>query len=212
MGQNEPARVRRTQAERTAETRAALVEAAIRVIHRVGYGAASTALIADEAGITRGAILHHFGTRAELMAEVVRRVFEAEVNSYDAIMRELRIGKRVSDWVELCWRVMSRPSGMAVLDILLASRSDPELAALIEPMQKQVEEDALKGLIERFPANEQTALTRMRMIVWAIRGLTMGQMFLGDPHQMERAAALLREWFRAAEDAGAAVAGPDPKS
>ncbi|HEX7946616.1 MAG TPA: TetR/AcrR family transcriptional regulator [Phenylobacterium sp.] len=204
-------RVRRTQAERTAETRAALVAAAIGVVHRLGYGAATTALIADEAGITRGAILHHFGTRAELMAEVIRSVFDQEVQDYDALIRELRIGRRVSDWVELCWRILSRPSGLAVLEILLASRSDPELAARLEPIQHEVEHNALAGVLARFPGGEETALARMRLIVWAIRGLALGDMLTADAGGLAPSVALLRSWLRAAEDAGVSLFAPPPQ-
>lgn len=84
-----PTRIRRTQEERTAETRRALVDAAVRVIHRLGYGGATTALIAEEAGVSRGAILDHFGTRAVLMAEVIRDVFEKERADYDRHLRRM---------------------------------------------------------------------------------------------------------------------------
>jgi AcrR family transcriptional regulator len=200
------ARARRTQAQRSIETRTALIEAAIRIIHRLGYGAATTALIADEAGISRGAILHQFGTRAELMAEVIRHVFEQEVHDYAALMAQLRIGRRVSDWVELCWRVLGRPSGLAVLEILMASRSDVELAERVAPMQAAVEQSALKDLQAQFGGDEADTLARMRLIAWAIRGLTLAQMLLPEPEDIERSVALFRSWLKAAEDAGVSLA------
>jgi AcrR family transcriptional regulator len=210
------AKARRTQAQRSSETRTVLIEAAIRTVHRLGYGAATTALIADEAGISRGAILHQFGTRAELMAEVIRHVFEQEVRDYAELMVQLRIGRRVSDWVELCWRVLGRPSGLAVMEILLASRSDVELAARIAPMQAAVEQSALNDLRAQFGGDDQDTLARMRLIAWSIRGLTMAQMLLPEPEDIERSVALFRSWLRAAEDAGVSLApgaavAPRPK-
>jgi len=206
MAERRVAGARRTQAQRSSETRAALIEAAIRTIHRLGYGAATTALIADEAGISRGAILHQFGTRAELMAEVIRHVFEQEVRDYAELMAQLRIGRRVSDWVELCWTVLSRPSGLAVLEILMASRSDLELAERVAPMQAAVEQSALKDLSAQFGGDDEETLARMRLIAWAIRGLTMAQMLLPEPQDLERSVALFRSWLRAAEDAGVSLA------
>jgi AcrR family transcriptional regulator len=182
------------------------VDAAIRVIHRDGYGAASTALIAQEAGITRGAILHHFGTRKELMAEVVRDAFRRDVGDYRALMAELQIGSRTSDWVELCWRVFSRPSGLATLEILLASRSDPELFAIVHPMQTALEGEAMSQLAKLLTSDPKIVLPRMRMIVWAVRGLMIGRIFLDDPAKMEDVAELLRDWLRAAEIAAAPIA------
>lgn len=203
-------RARRTQAQRTAETRQALLEAAIEVIHRAGYASASTELIAEQAGITRGAILHHFGTRAELMAEVMRHVFEQEEAQYAALSRELRLGQRVADWVELAWRVLSKPSGCAVLEILLASRADAELAARVVPMQAEIEQSALTDLMGWFDEDEQTALDRMRLIHWSIRGLSMARMLADEPQDIDRAVAMLRRWLQAAEDAGVPLGGRPP--
>ena len=63
------------------------------------------------------------------MAEVVRWVFEEETETFGKLMDVGHVGSRVADWPALLWEVFSRPSGVAVLEILVASRSDPELAA-----------------------------------------------------------------------------------
>jgi len=196
---------RRTQAERTAETKRALIDATVRAVHRLGYAGATTAAIADEAGISRGSILHQFGTRAELMAQVVSHVFEYELQEYDRLMREMQIGTRVSDWVELGWRVMNQPPSRAVLEILLATRSDPQLAERVLPMQARVEQSALERNIARFGNDKGVALTRMRVTVWTIRGLTIAPMFCREPPSVEDSVALYRSWLRAAEDAGVAL-------
>ena len=56
-------RPRRTQAERSAETRQRLIAAAIDALCRLGYAATSTVLVADNAGVSRGAMLHQFRPR-----------------------------------------------------------------------------------------------------------------------------------------------------
>ena len=81
-------RLRRTQEERTLETRSALMEAAVGAVHRLGYGGATTAIIADEAGVSRGALTHHFGSRAELMATVVQWVYERELELYRELLAD----------------------------------------------------------------------------------------------------------------------------
>jgi AcrR family transcriptional regulator len=55
-------------------TRDRLVEAAIRVMSRPGGGLASIEAIAAEAGLTKGAVYHHFADRGELLRAVARRV------------------------------------------------------------------------------------------------------------------------------------------
>lgn len=185
-----PPRVRRTQEQRTAETRAALLAAAVVVIDRMGYAGANNASIADEAGISRGAITHHFSTRAAFMAEVVRWVFEQETTLFVDLMKQKHTGSRVSDWPELLWDVFSRPSGVAVLEILVASRSDPELAALVLPMQAEVERTGAANFLARIGSHDVN-MAAIRMVVWAIRGMTLGQTLIPAREEMIEAVQLL---------------------
>ena len=65
---------RRTQAERAAETRDALIGAARPLFASVGFAEASLETIVRNAGVTRGALYHHFTDKTELFAAVFERV------------------------------------------------------------------------------------------------------------------------------------------
>jgi AcrR family transcriptional regulator len=65
---------RRTQAERRAESRAALLESAARGLSRYGYGNLTLERVAAEAGYTRGALYHQFTGKEDLALAVVRWV------------------------------------------------------------------------------------------------------------------------------------------
>lgn len=182
-------RARRTQEQRTADTRAALFAAAVTTIDRLGYAGANNASIADEAGVSRGAITHHFNTRAAFMAEVVRWVFDQETLIFRDLMRAGHVGSRIADWPALLWDVFSRPSGVAVMEILVASRSDPELAALVMPMQAEVERAGAVNFLQRI-GGTTLDMSAIRLVVWAIRGMTMGRAFIGDREGMDDAVAL----------------------
>jgi AcrR family transcriptional regulator len=69
---------RRTQAERTAATRAALLAAARKLFADNGFNEVSTQAIVAAAGVTRGALYHQFADKTELFATVYEQV-EAEV-------------------------------------------------------------------------------------------------------------------------------------
>lgn len=184
---------RRTQAERTANTREALIDATIRLLHRSGYSGAPTEQIAEEAGLTRGALHHHFKTRSHLMAEVIRTVYEREQHAYQAMAAGTGRGSRLSDWPDMLWEVLSKPSGLAVLEILQASRSDPDLAALVAPMQAAVERMSLAAIDAQFGSMDAAEmLPGIRLLVWAVRGLSIAQMLATDPAELKRSIDYLR--------------------
>ncbi|HEU0116962.1 MAG TPA: helix-turn-helix domain-containing protein, partial [Thermomicrobiales bacterium] len=72
-------RPRRTQTERRAATRRALIDAGRAVLAERGYGAASTADIVRRAGVTRGALYHHFADKQDVFRAVVEAI-EAEIS------------------------------------------------------------------------------------------------------------------------------------
>jgi AcrR family transcriptional regulator len=196
-------RVRRTQAERTSDTKRALIDATVAVIHRLGYGGATTALIAEEAGVSRGAILHHFGTRAMLMAEVIRDVFEKERAEYERLDAESHLGHNVADWPSMLWQVFRKPSGLAVLEILQAARSDKELAELVTSTQQAVEDLAQDTMTATYGSSRGSLfMDEMRLIVWAIRGLSIAQVLVKDPEEIGGSVALFSRILQAADDAG----------
>ena len=198
-----PARKRRTQAERTAETREALLEAAIGLLYRNGYSKTPIELIAEEAGVTRGAMRHHFRTRAQLMAAVICTVYEQEHRSYREIAASRGSAAVLSDWPDMLWAVLSKPSGLAVLEVLQASRSDPELAALVMPMQAQIEQMSFEAIKEQFGSDDE-AETRaaIRLFVWAVRGLSIAQVLTPNPADTRRSIDFLKMLIEGATKAG----------
>ncbi len=187
---------RRTQAERSAETRRILLETTIRCLHTRGYAATTTLLVAEEAGLSRGAMLHQFPTRVDLMMFVVQSVFDDEVAVYDARLSAIADPKaRMSAFPEIVWEVLSRPSGVAVLEILQGSRSDPALAERLAPLQAQIEQNALTLLQRWFGESGGASKTAMRLVVWAVRGLSIAQVLAPDPEEIEKSVQLLRRLF-----------------
>lgn len=190
---------RRTQAERSASTRATLLDAAIRCLHEKGYAATTTLLVAEEAGLSRGAMLHQFPTKVDLMTYVVQSVFDEEMGVYDAKLSAFPDAKqRIQAFPEIVWEVLSRPSGVAVLEILQGSRSDPELAARLAPIQAKIEEDALQRVDRWSEASNSKAA--MRLVVWAARGLSIAQVLAPDPQEIPKSIALLSRMFAAYAD------------
>lgn len=173
------AQTRRTQAERSAHTRERLVAAAIEALHRLGYAATSTALVADRAGVSRGAMLHQFPTKADLMAAVVRATFDADVAVYrqgleglsDPLGRFLRL-------IGLAGERFRAPGGVAQTELWNATRSDPELAAVIVPLHHELDSNSYETfrslysqIVGREDADEIAAIHGL--VLAALRGLAL---------------------------------------
>lgn len=122
------ARARRSQADRSAETREKVLAAAIRLLHEGGYSAANIKAIADGAGVSLGSLQYHFPTKARLMAAVVDQLARTRIDTYRAAADQFSdpLDKYRSVF-DATWSVVKQPEFRAVLEIMLARRSDAEL-------------------------------------------------------------------------------------
>lgn len=186
-------RARRTQAERSDETRNRVLEATIGCLHVRGYAATTTLLVAQEAGVSRGAMLHQFPTKVDLMLFVVRAVYDREIAEYGARLRHIRDPReKLLAIVEVAWEVLSRPSGVAVLEILQGSRSDVELAERLLPLQSMIENESFAWAEKHDGGYGAPIRPLLRLMVWTIRGLSVAKTLDGEA-DLDRAVKLLRD-------------------
>lgn len=211
---SEPKPPRRTQESRSAETRARALETAIRLLYERGYAATNILTVASEAGISRGALQHQFPTKVDLMLYVVRTVYDQEKVLYsEQLDRIADPRERMLAFPEVAWDVLSRPSGVAVLEILQGSRSDADLAARLRPLQIEIERDSLDLVVSMAgQAGMDTSAPGVRLVVWAIRGLSVAQLLVEDPAEIRKSVRLLRRLLSIAldreQDAKAAQPAP----
>ncbi|MBP6878073.1 MAG: TetR/AcrR family transcriptional regulator [Phenylobacterium sp.] len=183
---------RMTQAERTARTRARVLATAIDCLHTEGYAATTTSLVAQRSG-SRGAMLHQFPTRADLMLAVVEAAFEEEMDLYDARFGAIADPKeRVLAIPEAVWETLSRPAGVAVLEILQGSRSDPAMTQKLAPVLARISKESRRRLIKWFDADYLAPPAEMRLIVWAVRGLSISQVLEPEVGDVRESILLLR--------------------
>jgi AcrR family transcriptional regulator len=170
-----PRRARMTNVERTARTRKDLLEAAINCLFRHGYGATTTHLVAEVAGLSRGAMMHHFPTKADLMEAVVRYAWEKEVAITDAALEKIEPGlPRYRALIDEHWDTVRGPENTAINEIRIGSRSDPELAAKLQPIMVDIarEYGRFVGAKIREAGLEPDEDLRGLTVTWVL-GLTM---------------------------------------
>ena len=193
---------RRTQESRSSETRARAVETAITLLYTRGYAATNILSVASEAGLSRGALQHQFPTKVDLMLHVVRTVYDQESHLYSEELGKIADPReRMLAFPEVAWNLLSRPSGVAVLEILQGSRSDPELADRLRPLQTEIERASF-ALVTSLAgeAGMDAGASGVRLVVWAIRGLSIAQLLVEDPAEIRKSVRLLRRLLSIALD------------
>jgi len=133
------ARARRTQAERSAMTRARLLDATIECLNDLGYARTSTPEIARRAGLSRGAQVHHFPTKAELVTSAVEHLFVRRHEEFLRAFRSRAAGQDpVGAAIDILWSMVSGPTFHAWLELTVAARTDGELRAPVTALTSRL--------------------------------------------------------------------------
>jgi AcrR family transcriptional regulator len=167
---------RLTQSERSAATRRALLDATIACVIELGYENATTGEISEFAGLSRGAHLHHFQTRAALIGAAVEDLIKRVAADLAAEVERLPEGAgRQGEALDMLWRTFNGPLLMAVLELSVHARTDAELRSYLEQDQRLVGREAMPSLRRAFGrAPDDRTLDRLIvMITSTIRGLVL---------------------------------------
>jgi len=184
---------RRPQKDRTAATRAAVLEATIELLVERGYAGTSTRLAAEKAGVSLGALQHHFRTKAELTVEAMRFVTDRLAGEFvSAIPRDGDELERVSLALDRLFVVFRGPTFAAAMELHLAARTDETLREPIRKLHLEDQARIRESAIELMPGVEDRPGfdAWLLMSVSAIRGMAVATMGVED---VEEEWALLRE-------------------
>ncbi|MGH6963245.1 MAG: TetR/AcrR family transcriptional regulator, partial [Phenylobacterium sp.] len=133
-------------AERRAATRAKIMEATVQCLAEFGYAATSTPLVAKMAKVSRGSLLHQFPTKVDLILAVAEYAARAQ----GAVIRETLMAKPVGrerflHGVDAIWSALRRPASVALMEVMIAARSDAELAERYPGFAGAMEESMHRG-------------------------------------------------------------------
>ncbi|MEN4447108.1 TetR/AcrR family transcriptional regulator [Mycobacterium sp. SM3041] len=170
-----PAR-RRTQAERSAAMRTRLLDATVECLVTYGYSGTTTQRVAEIAGVTRGAQVHHFRSKEDLVAAAVEHLAEQRVQ---AAIRDLgRVANTpdaVSMMLDYLWESHQGPIFVATLELWVAARTDRVLAEHIERVEPIVIGALIGALAQLVP--DRAAQKELRDLSFtamdALRGILL---------------------------------------
>lgn len=183
----EPAR-RRTQAQRTAHTRAALIEATIVTIRDHGYRATTNRSVAERAGVSLGAMSHHFTSRHDLIATTLDDVGQRVATSLGARAATVTTtdSARTGHALDLLWELFSGDLFVVWLKVWLAASEDPQLYAALAPIEQRLSNAIATAVVQLTPPQLDPKLWRRRIgvAIDTMRGLALTERF--EPHHSER--------------------------
>jgi AcrR family transcriptional regulator len=144
---------RRSQVERVEAMRARLLDATIDSLAASGYASFSTNDVVRRAGVSRGALAHHFATKAELVAAAADRLIELRAaefrQRFGAIPARQRTPARALD---VLWTFFDDPSFHALLELMVAARTDTELRPVMTAGTQHAADVTREIFAESFPS------------------------------------------------------------
>jgi AcrR family transcriptional regulator len=112
-----------------------LLDATLALIHEKGMAAASTVAIAKRAGVSRGAILHHYPQKFDLITAAVDHLLETETEKIRKVSAAFAGGEVDLDaLIDYLWGMFSGRLFMITLDYLAVARTDEDLRRHLGPV------------------------------------------------------------------------------
>jgi AcrR family transcriptional regulator len=131
----ELARAPRTQQQRRDETRRALLDAAVESLIEVGFARTTTLEVQRRANASRGALLHHFPSKAELLVAAVDHLAEMRARELKVLAAglpdERDTNTRTDAVLELLWQCFSGTFFQVAMELRTAARTDGELRPVL---------------------------------------------------------------------------------
>jgi AcrR family transcriptional regulator len=122
--------------ERSVATRAALLDAALDTLVERGYAATTTIEVARRAGVSRGAQLHHFPSKAALLTAAVEHLLDRRLAEYRAAAERVDfVADGLNTAIDLLWSMYQGPSFVAWVELWVAARTDADLRVAVTEME-----------------------------------------------------------------------------
>jgi len=184
---------RTPQAERTAATRLRLMEATIDCLVELGWTGTTTTLVSERAGVSRGAQLHHFPTKQDLVVSAVSYLMERRREELQVGLGELPEDGRVRAALELVSHQFTSPVFFAALELWVAARSDADLLRSVGPLEREVGRETHKHAVTILGIDEAKGNNRalVQATLDLLRGLGLAASLSDDSR---RRATILDAW------------------
>jgi AcrR family transcriptional regulator len=184
------------QEERSRVMRQRLLEATIECLVELGWSGTSTTLVSQRAGVSRGAQLHHFPTKNDLVLAAVEHLSELRGTELAEAAAGLPRGQRRTRAVlKMLAEHFTSPVFTAALELWVAARTDPALHAAVEPLEQRIGREIHRRTVELLGVDESRPGARelVQATLDLVRGLGLANTIGDDTARRER---ILDRWAR----------------
>lgn len=170
-------------------TRERLLEAALRVLHERGYADTTTTAVCEQAGASRGAQLHHFPSKAELVRATIEHL--ASKRAVELRAEAMTIppgGDRITAALALLEKAFTGRLYTVALEVWVAARTDPELRAALAPLERRIGRELFQLTLDVLGADGTDPDVReaVQLTLELMRGLGVAGLLTDDRKRRQR--------------------------
>jgi AcrR family transcriptional regulator len=204
----------KTQSERSTDMRSRLLEATLECLAQYGYAGTSFSTIAEHAGVSRGAIQHHYPEKNYIIAGALEILSKRLLEDFLPEAIEMPQGPhRIAFVLDRIWLATLTGAITSVTDIRMAARSDLQLRSMLLPLEHRVRTrqvrlvaDACGGALGSTPGFAQ----RVEAVLATARGLGVQLAYGWDRGEVEAVWAIARDDFVGGFERAEAAVGSSP--
>ena len=189
----------RTQKERRDETRKLLLDATVESLLEVGFAKTTTSEVQRRAGLSRGALLHHFPSKSELLTATVSHLAHMRGRELKNMEADLALGsnprsERISCAIDLLWSCFSGPLFQVAIELRNAARNDDQFRELLiseeRILRQRIIEQARRLFgesISSHPGFEEAIDMTLQFMI----GVALSEILHREPEPVKR---LINQW------------------
>lgn len=186
---------RRSQLDRSRTARERLLAAAIDVLIRSGYNGLTTKEVARCAGMSNGALMHHFGSKEELVVAATAWVYQAASDRGRQVANTAAAAQQpIEGFITDCLSVYFDWPFIAALEVIVVARTDPALMARILPVMEEYRDTVNASWLSVFEESGM-AIDQARVVLDltlnVVRGMALNGMWRKNEQLYKQQ---LQEW------------------
>jgi AcrR family transcriptional regulator len=180
-------------------TRARILDATMRLFADVGYHAATNALIAEAANLTRGAMLYHFGSREELVEAAIAHIEVERARLFEqaAALPPAPGVDAAEHAIDSYWALLHELPFVAFAELEAAARTEPMLRERLAAAQSAFDHAQVGAFNALAQAGEDPRFQTSRDLGrFLLEGMARGAMTYDEPARRERLLAVVKRAVR----------------